>query len=70
MPTTKRTAAPKDKLKIRRLPQVGEEIWIRARVTRTGRNSYGTGDTVTLRIGDHPAPVTTSARFLETRDED
>lgn len=62
MPSSKRT--PKDTVKVRRLPQVGEEILIKAIVTRTGRNRFDTADTITVRIADHPAPVTATAKYL------
>jgi hypothetical protein len=62
MPSSKRT--PKNTVKVRRLPQVGEEIMIKAIVTRTGRNRFDTADTITVRIGDHPAPVTATAKYL------
>jgi hypothetical protein len=33
-------------------------------VTRTGRKTFGTADTVTVRVSGYPAPVTTDANFL------
>lgn len=58
---------PKETIKVRPskpLPQVGDEILIRARVTRVGRNTYDTADTLTVRIADHPAPITATAKYL------
>jgi hypothetical protein len=64
-------STPKDTVKVRRrLPKVGEEIMIRAIVTRTGRNRLDTADTITVRIADHPAPVTATAKYLLGEAED
>lgn len=55
----------------RRLPKVGDELIVRVRVTRTGRNSYDTADTVTLRLPGFETPVTVSAdSLLEAIAED
>lgn len=63
--------SPKSTLKVRRsLPKTGDEVWIKATVTRTGRNSFDTADTITLKIGDHPAPVTASAKYVLDGYED
>lgn len=48
----------------RRLPKVGDEIILRATVTRIGRNSFGTGDAVTVHISGHSVPVTIEARYI------
>ena len=59
-----KTRTPKETIKIRRLPQKGDEVVLRATVTRTGRNTFGTADTVTLRIPGAPAPITIDAQYL------
>jgi hypothetical protein len=59
---------PKNTVKIRRLPQVGDEITIKATVTRTGRNVHDTGDTITLRIPGFDTPVTVNPAYLEAED--
>jgi hypothetical protein len=66
MPSSKRT--PKATVKVRRLPKVGEEITLKATVTRTGRNTYGTADVVTVRIPGAPAPLTLPAEYLESEE--
>lgn len=66
MPSSKRT--PKDIVKVRRLPKVGEEITIKAVVTRTGRNTYDTADTITLRIPGYDVPVTVNPEYLKRED--
>ena len=63
-----KTRTPKDTVKIRRLPRVGEEITLKATVTRTGRNTYGTADVVTVRIPGAPAPLTLPAEYLDGED--
>ena len=50
-----KTRTPKETVKIRRLPKLGEEITLKATVTRTGRNTYGTADVVTVRIPGAPS---------------
>jgi hypothetical protein len=60
---------PKSTVKTRRrLPKEGAEILLRARVTRLGRNSWDTGDTITVRIPGHPVPVTIEANYLNELD--
>ena len=49
MSVKSRTKPPKETIKINRLPEAGDEITLRARVTRIGRNGYDTGDTITVR---------------------
>jgi hypothetical protein len=48
--------------------KVGDEITLKATVTRTGRNTYGTADVVTVRIPGAPAPLTLPAEYLEGED--
>lgn len=50
--------------KTRKLPKVGDEITIRARVTRVGRNAVDTAATITLRIPGYDVPVTVAADRL------
>lgn len=67
MPSTR---TPKNTIKTKsKLPKEGAEILLRARVTRLGRNSWDTGDTITVRIPGHPAPVTIEANYLNDLDE-
>lgn len=42
--------SPKDTIKIRPLPRQGEKILVELEVTRTGKNSFGTAETVTLDV--------------------
>ena len=69
MPAKSRTKSPKETIKVNRLPRPGEEITLRARVTRTGRNGYDTGDTITVRIPGYPAPVTINAAYLNQLED-
>jgi hypothetical protein len=59
---------PKETIKGRRLPKVGEAITITATVVRTGRNTHDTADTVTLRIPGFDTPVTVNPAYLEAED--
>lgn len=56
--------SPKETIKIRRLPPKGATLRIPVEVTRTGRNSWDTGDTITIRIHGFSTPVTVSAEHL------
>jgi hypothetical protein len=67
---------PQETLKIRRsdqpatkLPPVGSKIPIEATVTRHGRNSYDTADTITIRIPGFETPVTVTAKYLGLGDD-
>jgi hypothetical protein len=60
---------PKETVKIRRLPKVGEVVTIKARVTRVGRNAWDTADTVTVKIPGHSIPVTAVAEYLLSDEE-
>ena len=62
MPSSKRT--PKDTIKVRRLPPVGEKIMVPVEVTRHGMNSFGTAETITIRIPGFATPVTVTAKYL------
>jgi hypothetical protein len=55
---------PKNSVKVRRLPEKGAEITLKATVTRTGRNTYGTADTITVRIDGYSVPVTLPANAV------
>ncbi len=57
--------SPKDTIKIRRLPKVGDEILIRAKVTRVAEPEGGHRGLVTYRAPGAPAPVTIDARYLD-----
>jgi hypothetical protein len=59
----------KETVKLRRLPKVGDEITIRATVTRTGRNTFDTADTITLRVPGFDVPVTVNPAYLESGQE-
>jgi hypothetical protein len=47
---------PKETIKVRRLPKVGEEITITATVVRTGRDTVDTADMITIRIPGFDTP--------------
>jgi len=53
--------SPRSTVKVRRLPQKGDEVTLRATVTRT---SEGDRQTVTLRIKGHDYPITIPADYL------
>lgn len=40
----------------RRLPQIGDEIVLSGVVTRLGRNSFGTGQTITVQLRGYSVP--------------
>jgi hypothetical protein len=46
------------------LPVEDDVITLQVKVTRTGWNGYGTGDTITVRIPGYPLPVTIAADYL------
>jgi hypothetical protein len=48
----------------KKLPNVGDEIVPRGKVTRLGKNTYGTSDTVTVLIHGQSIPVTIDASYL------
>jgi hypothetical protein len=56
---------PKETLQIKRLPQKGDKLPLTVEVTRTGRNTWDTGDTVTIRIPGYDYPVTIRASALK-----
>jgi len=73
---SKRVPTPRETIKIRRssepatkLPPVGSKIPIEATVTRHGRNSYGTADTITVRIPGYDTPITITAAYLLGADD-
>lgn len=59
MPRTARTL--RNTVKVRRFPKEGDELAIRVKVTKVGRNSFDTGDAVTFRISGFEYPVTVGA---------
>lgn len=59
-----RTQTPREKVKVRRLPKVGDELTIKVQVTKTGRNAGDTADTVTIRLPGFEYPVTALADYL------
>lgn len=67
---SKSPRTPKNTVSVRRLPKEGDEIILRAKVTRLGRNSYDTADTVTVRIAGYSVPVTLSAEYLDESAEE
>lgn len=50
------------------LPKVGDEITLKARVTRVDERGKAPGDTVTILIHGLDYPVTIPARYLEEDD--
>ena len=57
--------SPKETIKIRRLPKVGDEILIRATVTRVTDPEGGHQGKVTFRAAGVPIPVTVDAQYLD-----
>lgn len=57
--------SPKDTIKIRRLPKVGDEILIRATVTRVAEPEGAHHGKVTYRAPGAPAPVTVDAQYVD-----
>lgn len=73
---SRRVPSPQETIKIRRsarpatkLPPVGSKIPIEATVTRHGRNSFDTADTITIRIPGFETPVTVTAKYLGLGDD-
>jgi hypothetical protein len=64
--------SPRDTIKVRRsaspgkplLPAPGDRLPITVEVTRIGRNSFDTADTITFRIPGFDFPVTVNADYL------
>jgi hypothetical protein len=52
------------------LPEVGERIMIPVEVTRHGRNTFDTVDTITIRLPGVATPVTVTAKYLLGGEED
>jgi hypothetical protein len=59
-----KTKTPKETIKIRRLPVKGAKLLVPLEVTRTGRNTFDTADTITIRIPGASTPVTINAEYL------
>jgi len=70
MPTRQKT--PKEVIKIRRQQEVqeGDEVIIRAKVTRIGRGSDDNPNKVTVQLKGFGVPVTLSPEFVEVPTED
>jgi hypothetical protein len=68
MPSARKS--PKDVVKIRRLPKKGEILEVPLVVTRVGRNSHDTADTITVRIPGFSTPVTVNAEYLLGEEKD
>ena len=66
--TSKRVPTPKETIKVRPLPPVGTKIPVKVEVTRHGKNSHGTGDTITIRSPGFGTPVTVNADYLLGKD--
>jgi hypothetical protein len=66
---TKRVPTPRETVKVRRLPAKGDKIPLTVEVTRVGRNSFDTADTITIRIPGHATPVTVNADLLLGLDD-
>jgi len=60
---------PKDTVKVRRLPKVGDTIMVPVRVTRIGRNRHDTGEAITVQIPGFETPVTADAKYLLGEDK-
>jgi hypothetical protein len=60
----KRVPTPQETIKVRRLPAKGDRIPVTVEVTRVGRNSFDTADTITIRLPGHSTPVTVNADLL------
>lgn len=67
---SKRVPAPREVVKVRRLPAKGDKIQLTAEVTRTGRNGFDTADTITIRIPGYGIPITVSADLLLGEDDE
>lgn len=48
-----------------KLPKIGEEITIKVKVVRHGRNSWDTRDVITLQIPGYEYPVTVDPKYLK-----
>jgi hypothetical protein len=59
-----KTKTPKETIKIRRLPVKGAKLLVPLEVTRTGRNTFDTADTITIKIPGASTPVTIVADYL------
>jgi hypothetical protein len=59
-----RVLAPKDVVKVRRLPAKGDKLNLTVEVARVGRNGHDTADTITIRIPGFGTPVTVNAEYL------
>lgn len=60
-----KTKTPKETIKIRRLPvKVGAKLLVPLEVTRTGRNTFDTADTITIKVPGASTPVTINADYL------
>lgn len=60
---------PKDTVKIRRVPKVGDTILVPVKVTRIGRNRHDTGDAITVQVPGFEYPVTAEAEYLLPDDD-
>lgn len=63
-----RVPSPKDTIKIRRLPKVGDRITIEVEVTRVDEPEGGHQGRVTYRVPGGAAPITVSAGYIPDGD--
>ncbi len=63
-----RVPSPKETIKIRRL-KVGDEVLIKARVTRVGRNRWDTADLATFKLNGIPTPISGDPQYVLGDDD-
>lgn len=66
---TPRTPSPKNVIKVRRLPRVGDRIVIEAEVTRVDEAEGAHHGRVTYRVPGATAPITVAASFIPEQDD-
>jgi hypothetical protein len=69
---TRRPKTPKEVLKVHRQQEVqeGDEVIIRAKVTRIGKDTDDNPNKVTVQLKGFGVPVTLSPEFVEAPAED
>lgn len=66
---SKRPPSPKEVIKVRRLPKVGDRITIEVEVTRVDEPEGHHQGRVTYRAPGAPAPVTVGAQYVVGNDD-
>jgi hypothetical protein len=61
-----RVPSPREVVKVRRLPKVGDRITIEVEVTRVDEPEGSHRGRVTYRAPGAPAPVTVAAEYIDT----